>query len=87
MRTRSPRGQLRLVRERRRIGPDRQPVDRQARRRADGDARVERQHALVVGKQRVDVEFGDLGEIDDELRQLQKRVDDGLRCSPGGRSR
>ena len=48
-----------------RVGTDREPVGR--RGRADDDAGIEGEYALAVGDQRVDVEFCDLRNVDEEL--------------------
>ena len=48
-----------------RVGTDREPVGRCGR--ADDYSGIEGEYAFAVGDQRVDVEFGDLRNVDEEL--------------------
>ena len=68
------------ARSRSRARPDRAgwrsaPARLVARRRlAHDDARIERDHAVGVDQQRIDVELGDLAHVGDQLRQADHRL-------------
>ncbi len=64
------------------IGPDREarmagPFALFADRR-DGDARIDRDDAVLVGEERIDVELAHLRQIGGELRELHEDERDGL---------
>ena len=54
---------------------------------ADAQACVERDDPVVVGPQRIDVEFGQLGQIGQHLRQRDQHVADGVEIDRQGWSR
>lgn len=51
------------------------------------DLRIERDHAVGVGQQRVDIELGDLPDIGDELRQAHHGRAHRVAVGSGARSR
>ena len=73
-----------------RIGPDRKarmagrPAPRGFQRR-DRDAGIDRDHAGLVGEQRIEIEFAHLRQIGGELRELDQHQRD--RVGIGGRAR
>jgi len=71
-----------------RIGPDGKARSALLPRRlAHDNTGVERDHAVGIGQQRVDIELGDLAHVGDELRQPHQDVADGAARGTGGRSR
>ena len=63
-----------------RISQDGQPVGRTNTlgQRRHGHARIDGEHAVGRGKQRVDLDLGDLADIHRELRQPYRYADDGV---------
>ena len=61
-----------------RIRPDGQARLRRNGGGAHADAAVDRDHALRVAQQRIDVDLGDLGVVGDDLAQLHEHVDDAV---------
>ena len=64
---------LHMLFQRLRVGTDGQPAALARRDRAQPHPRIERQHAVFVDQQGVDVEFGQPGQIAGHLRDLQQR--------------
>ncbi len=63
-----------------RIRTDGQPLRCRLVGCADAQAGIQSKHAELVGEQRIDVEFDHLGEVDDQLRDLDQRERDLVDC-------
>ena len=59
-----------------RIGTDREAIEAGCIRGCDAHARIECKNASFIRHERVDVDFDDLGNVGDQLRQLHQRSGD-----------